>query len=153
MSVFALRAIATVRSSRAEMVDDEWGDVDCTIELAPEVPDGSIDGLTTFSHVEIIMLADRARDVPPDPWQRRPRGNPAWPEVGIFAQRNKDRPNRLLVSVAQVVSVGERSLVVRGLDALDGTPVLDIKPVFRWSGPRGEVRAPAWSDELGENYF
>jgi len=43
--------------------------------------------------------------------------------------------------------------VVRGLDALDGTPVLDIKPVFRWSGPRGEIRVPAWSDELGENYF
>ncbi len=153
MTSFALRSIATVRSSRDEMVDDDWGQVECTIELAPDVPDEAVSGLSTFSHVEIVTVADRARDVPPDPWRRRPRGNPAWPDVGIFAQRNKDRPNRILVSTAQLVAVGERSLVVRGLDALDGTPVLDIKPVFRWSGPRGEIRVPAWSDELGENYF
>jgi tRNA (Thr-GGU) A37 N-methylase len=73
--------------------------------------------------------------------------------VGIFAQRNKDRPNRLLLSIATLVEVEERSLLVRGLDAINDTPVLDIKPVFSWSGPRGELRVAKWSDELGENYF
>ena len=44
--------------------------------------------------------------------------------------------------------MGERSFTVRGLDGIDGTPVLDIKPVFRLRAPRGVLRAPLWSDEF-----
>jgi tRNA (Thr-GGU) A37 N-methylase len=150
---FSLRRVATVRASRAQLEDDGWDEVSATIELADDVPDESLLGLDEFSHVEVVLLAHRARDVPPAPWRRRPRGNPQWPEVGVFAQRNKDRPNRLLVSVAEILEVGPRSLSVRGLDAVDGTPVLDIKPVFRWSGARGALRAPVWSDEIGRGYF
>jgi tRNA (Thr-GGU) A37 N-methylase len=103
--------------------------------------------------VEIVFFADWAEDVPPAPWHRRPRGNPQWPDVGVFAQRNKDRPNRLLLSTVEIGWLSERSFSVRGLDGIDGTPVLDIKPVFRWSVPKGEVRVASWSEELGENYF
>ena len=92
--------------------------------------------------------------MPPGPWHRHPRGNADWPDVGVFAQRNKDRPNRLLLyDRRHRLDVAERSFTVRGLDGIDGTPVLDIKPVFRWSVPRGELRVPRWSEELGENYF
>ena len=73
--------------------------------------------------------------------------------MGIFAQRNKDRPNRLMLSVVALERVNKRSLVVRGLDTLNDTQVLDIKPVYSWSGPRGEFRVASWSEELGENYF
>ncbi len=148
-----MRAVAFVRNDRADMADDDWGEVASTIELADDVPDDALVGLGEFSHVLVVMFASRAQDVPPAPWRRRPRGNAAWPEVGVFAQRNKDRPNRLLVSVAALESVERRSLVVRGLDALDATPVLDIKPVFTWSGPRGAQHVPRWSEELGESYF
>lgn len=150
---FLIRPIAYVRSTRAEPTDDHWDAERSTIELTADVPAAALMGLDTFSHVEVVAVADRAEDVPPAPWVRHPRGNPAWPELGIFANRNKDRPNRLLVSVAQVAGVEGRTLHVRGLDLIDGTPVVDLKPWFRWSGPRGAVHAAPWSDELGAGYF
>lgn len=150
---FVARPIAFVRNERREVIDDDWGDVVSSIELADAVPGISLRGLEGFSHVEVVFFATRADDVPPGPWHRRPRGNEQWPDVGVFAQRNKDRPNRLMLSVATIETVEERSLVVRGLDALDATPVLDIKPVYDWSGPRGELRVAPWSTELGEHYF
>ena len=73
--------------------------------------------------------------------------------VGVFAQRNKDRPNRLLLSTVEIISVLDREIVVKGLDFIDGTPILDIKPVFTWTLPRGALRVAAWSDELGRDYF
>lgn len=148
-----MRVIAYVRNERRELVDDNWDDVLSTVELADDVPTVSLQGLEEFSHVEIIFFAQLAEDVPPGPWHRHPRGNPRWPDVGIFAQRNKDRPNRLMLSVAVVERVDARSLVVRGLDAINDTPVLDIKPVYSWSGPRGELRVASWSEDLGKDYF
>jgi tRNA (adenine37-N6)-methyltransferase len=148
-----LRVVARVRNERRELTDDNWDDYTSVIELADDVPDVALQGLEEFSHVEVIFLAELAQDVPPGPWHRRPRANPDWPDVGVFAQRNKDRPNRLLVSIAALETIETRSLVVRGLDAINDTPVLDIKPVFSWSGPRGDLRVAAWSDELGREYF
>jgi tRNA (adenine37-N6)-methyltransferase len=148
-----LRAVAHVRGGRAENRDDHWGDVVARIELVDDVPDDALIGLDAFSHVQVVALADRADDVPPAPWTRRPRGRPSWPEVGVFAQRNKDRPNRLLVSIARIERLEPRRLVVRGLDLIDATPVFDLKPVMAWGGPRGALRTPAWSDELGADYY
>jgi tRNA (Thr-GGU) A37 N-methylase len=149
----SVRAVAYIHNERSEALDDNWDDVVSTVELAADVPSEALTGLSDFSHVEIVFFADWAEDVPPAPWHRHPRGNENWPDVGVFAQRNKDRPNRILLTTVELDDVGDRFLRVRGLDGIDGTPVLDIKPVFRWSVPRGQVRAPSWSEELGENYF
>ena len=149
----SVRAVAYIRNERSEALDDNWDDVVSTVELATDVPSEALNGLDEFSHVEIVFFADWAEDVPPAPWHRHPRGNENWPDVGVFAQRNKDRPNRILLSTVAISHLAERSFQVRGLDGIDGTPVLDIKPVFRWSVPRGELRAPPWSEELGEHYF
>jgi len=148
-----LRVVARVHNERRGLTDDNWDTCTSVIELADDVPDAALRGLEEFSHVEVIFLAELAQNVPPGPWHRRPRGNPDWPDVGVFAQRNKDRPNRLLVSISAIEKVESRRVVVRGLDAIDDTPVLDIKPVFTWNGPRGELRVPVWSEELGRQYF
>ena len=71
----------------------------------------------------------------------------------MFAQRGSPRPNRLGVTAVEVVRVEGRRLHVRGLDAIDGTPVLDIKPVIRGFEPRGEIRQPAWADEIMAAYW
>ena len=84
---------------------------------------------------------------------RHPRGNKAWPRIGIFAQRGKNRPNRIGVTVCEVVAVKGRTLEVKGLDAIDGTPVLDIKPVMSGFAPRGEVREPDWAREIMAAYW
>ena len=150
---YSVRPIAYIRNERSEALDDNWDDVLSTVELASDVPSESLQGLADFSHVEIVFFADWAEDVPPSPWHRHPRGRTEWPDVGVFAQRNKDRPNRILLTTVAIDTLSARSFTARGLDGIDGTPVLDIKPVFRWSVPTGELRVATWSEELGQHYF
>ena len=140
-------------SGRAEAVDDDWGEVTSTISLRAPLDERSIAGLEAFSHVEVVFLFDR---VVPDAvclHARRPRGNPDWPEVGILAQRAKDRPNRIGLCTCELVAVEGTTIVVRGLDAIDGTPVLDVKPYLEEFAPRSPVRQPAWSHELMRTYW
>lgn len=84
---------------------------------------------------------------------RHPRGNAAWPKVGIFAQRGKDRPNRIGTTVCRVARVEGLRVYVSGLDAVDGSPVLDLKPWVLELGPRGALRQPAWMSELMRSYW
>jgi tRNA (adenine37-N6)-methyltransferase len=150
---FTVRPVAFVRSTRADARDDDWDAEHGEIELHDDVPDEALVGLDSFSHVVVVYVFHGAQDVPDVPFARHPRGNPAWPRVGIFAQRAKDRPNRLGVSTCRILEVGARSLRVAGLDAIDGTPVLDLKPHVAEFGARGETRQPAWMDELMANYY
>ena len=88
-----------------------------------------------------------------DDGARHPRNRQDWPLVGIFAQRGKNRPNRLGLTTGRIVAVDGLSVEVEGLDAIDGTPVLDIKPVMAEFLPRGAVRQPGWSRELMADYW
>ena len=151
--MITLEPIGEVRSARHEPVDDDWDSVAARIELRPDVPAESLDGIEEFSHAEIVYHFDRVADSAIERGARHPRGNRAWPRVGIFAQRAKDRPNRLGVTVVQIVKREGRVLTVRGLDAVDGTPVLDIKPVMAEFLPRGALRQPAWATELMRGYW
>jgi len=150
---WSVRAVAWVRSTRSEPLDDGWDLESSSIELDGAVPDESLSGLEEFSHVVVVYVFDRALDAPPAPFSRRPRGNPELPSVGIFAQRAKDRPNRLGVSVCRLLEVAPRALRVEGLDAIDGTPVVDLKPDVAEFGARGEHRQPGWMDQLVAGYF
>ena len=87
------------------------------------------------------------------PDSRHPRGNPAWPSVGIFAQRAKARPNRIGATIVRILGKDGGRLRVEGLDAIDGTPVLDIKPVLSEFLPSGPVRQPEWTRELMRDYW
>lgn len=151
---FAIEAVGHVRGGREEAIDDDWGPSRARIEIDParfgrEV----LFGLADFTHAEIVFVFDRVDEGKINTSARRPRNNPDWPLVGIFAQRGKARPNRLGVSVCRIVAVDGLTLDVEGLDAIDGTPVVDIKPVLRGFLPRGEVREPAWASELMEGYW
>ena len=153
MSSFEMTPIASVTNARATLADDHWGEVESELRLAETLPDECLDGLEAFSHLEILFVFDR---VGPDAivtGAEHPRENPAWPRVGIFAQRKKNRPNRIGLTTVQLLRREGRSLIVRGLDAVDGTPVLDIKPVMAEFLPRGELRQPAWSSELMAQYW
>jgi len=148
-----IKPIGHVRGGRAEAVDDDWGASRARIELADDLPSEALAGLTDFSHAEVIFVFDKVTDDQIVTGARRPRGNLDWPLVGIFAQRGKNRPNRLGVSVCTIVGVEDRNLIVEGLDAIDGTPVLDIKPVLSGFLPRGQVREPAWAAEIMKDYW
>ena len=153
MTAITLEPVGHVRGGRTEAIDDDWGKSRARIELADHIPAEALAGLTDFSHAEIIFVFDQVRDDQIVTGARRPRGNPDWPLVGIFAQRGKGRPDHLGVSVCRLVSVEGLDIAVRGLDAIDGTPVLDVKPVMREFLPRGEVVQPAWAGELMQGYW
>ncbi len=148
-----MEPIGAVRSPRVDVEDDNWGDVVSTIALRAELAAESLDGLDEFSHAEIIYVFDRVTPEKVVSEARHPRNNPAWPKVGIFAQRAKGRPNRIGTTIVRIVRRTGRTLEVVGLDAVDGTPVLDIKPVMREFLPREVVRQPVWSRELMANYW
>ena len=146
--------IGVVRGGRAEVADDEWGAVTARVELDPAViAPSATAGLDRFSHVEVVYLFDRVDPRTVQTGARHPRGNADWPEVGIFAQRAKGRPNRIGVSVCRLLAVDGLTLTVHALDAVDGSPVLDVKPYLAEFAPRGEVRQPAWSHELMSGYW
>jgi tRNA (Thr-GGU) A37 N-methylase len=84
---------------------------------------------------------------------RHPRNNHEWPRVGIFAQRGKNRPNRIGTTICRIIKVEGSTLKVQGLDAIDGSPVLDIKPWVAEFGPRGSTKQPKWISELMQDYW
>jgi tRNA (adenine37-N6)-methyltransferase len=149
-----VQPIGHVIGGRTEVEDDDWGAVTARIELDPEVVDAEATlGLNDFSHIEVVFVFDQ---VDPDGvcrGARRPRGRTDWPLVGILGQRAKDRPNRIGLTTCEVRAVGPGWIDVAGLDAVDGTPVLDVKPHMAGFAPRGEVREPAWAQELMAGYW
>jgi tRNA-Thr(GGU) m(6)t(6)A37 methyltransferase TsaA len=110
-------------------------------------------GIEEFSHLDIIFYFDKVEDRRISYEARRPRNNPAYPTVGIFAQRAKNRPNKLGLTTVQLLKREGRTLYVQGLDAIDGTPILDIKPTMREFLPSEDVRQPAWATDLMKRYW
>jgi tRNA-Thr(GGU) m(6)t(6)A37 methyltransferase TsaA len=149
-----IEPIGWVRSPRAEPIDDDWESITATVVLDPEqFSADAVTGLEEFSHVEVVYLFDRVAPEEVQSAARHPRGNLEWPKVGIFAQRAKGRPNRIGVTVCRLMAVDGLTLTVNALDAIDGSPVLDIKPYMVEFGPRGEIRQPAWSHQLMSGYW
>jgi tRNA (adenine37-N6)-methyltransferase len=145
--------IGHVRAKRTLADDDFWGGAESCITLADAFEPEALAGLEEFSHAEILFLFDRVAPSEVVRGARHPRGNPDWPRVGIFAQRAKSRPNRLGSTICRILRCEGRRLFVAELDAIDGTPVIDIKPVMREFLPREDVRQPAWSVELMREYW
>lgn len=148
-----LTPIAFVRDARSDVEDDYWGGAVSRLVLTDAVEESALDGIEQFSHVEVLFVFDRVPDAKIVRGARHPRNNTAWPVTGILAQRAKNRVNRLGSTICRVARREGRTLFVRELDAVEGTPVVDIKPVMREFLPREEVRQPAWASELMSDYW
>ncbi len=146
--------IGTVRSTRKKIEDDHWDQEDVFVELdASQFSPEALSGISDFSHVEILFHMDQVDPSKVEKTARHPRGNTDWPKVGIFAQRGKNRPNQIGATVCRVLTVEGGRLHLEGLDAVDGSPVLDIKPWVQEFAPRGEISQPQWITELMRNYW
>ena len=149
-----VRPIGRVVGGRDEAVDDRWDAVASTIELDPEqLEPGPPTAWPTSPTSRWCSASTASTRTPCAGAPATHGGGRDWPSVGILAQRAKDRPNRIGVTVCRVVGVGPHAIEVTGLDAVDGTPVLDVKPYLAEFGPRGELRQPAWSTELMAEYW
>jgi tRNA-Thr(GGU) m(6)t(6)A37 methyltransferase TsaA len=147
-----LDPIATVRSPIVDGVDENWGAVVAEIHLTETLADG-LRGIEAFSHVIIVFLMHQSSFDPTAHLVRRPRGRADMPPVGIFAQRAKHRPNPIGITAVELVGVTGAILRVRGLDAIDGTPVLDIKPYVPAFDRVADAGVPAWIEHLMQGYF
>ena len=152
--LLTLTPVGVVRGGREVAEDDQWGGVEAVIEMdATRFDPGAVAGLEEFSHLEVVYVFHLVGEDTVNVGARRPRGNQQWPEVGIFAQRAKARPNRLGVSRCRLLRVDGLRLTVADLDAIDGTPVLDVKPWMEEFAPREPTRQPQWSRELMRDYY
>jgi tRNA-Thr(GGU) m(6)t(6)A37 methyltransferase TsaA len=147
-----LKPIATVRNLRPAPTDDFWGAVVSEIELAEGIPTEVFEHISDFSHLEIIYYFDKVADNS-IVFSGHPRGNPQYPNVGIFGQRKKDRPNKIGLCTVELLEHSGRCIKVKHLDAINGTPVLDIKPVFKEFQPKTEIKQPAWVPDLMKEYW
>ena len=154
MKKIELSPIGVVHCDRREATDDHWDRVTSVIELDGQVfgPD-CLSGLSDFSHCEVIYFFHLVNLEKIEKGARHPRGNNAWPKVGIFSQRAKDRPNLIGSTICRILRVDGLKIEVHGLDAIEGTPVLDIKPFMKEFGPRGELNQPKWANELMREYW
>ncbi len=147
-----LNSIGKVRNDIADQKDNKWGADVSNIFINEELQAGLV-GLSDFSHLIVVYYLDKACFNSELHLVRRPQGRDDMPMVGIFSQRAKDRPNPIGITAVEIISVDGNVITVRGLDAIDNTPVLDIKPYYPMYDCRNNAIVPKWVKNLMETYF
>ncbi|MBL7128880.1 MAG: SAM-dependent methyltransferase [Ignavibacteria bacterium] len=149
-----IKPIAYVSNQIKKRKDDNWKNVVSIIKLNKDIPTSSISGLEKFSHLEVVFYFNKVRNSDINFGLRHPRNNTNYPKTGIFSQRASKRPNLIGVTIVKLLDIGNRNITVKGLDAIDGTPVIDLKPVMKEFLPlRKEIRQPLWAKELMKQYW
>ena len=151
MEEIIMHPIGFVKNEVSSRKDVSWGEDTSVIQLKDEYASG-LAGLEDFSHAVILFYLDQAKYERERHLQRRPQNREDMPLVGIFSQRGKDRPNQIGMTSVRILSVSENALTVQGLDAIDGTPILDIKPYYPVYD-RKDAEVPEWVGRLMEHYF
>jgi tRNA (adenine37-N6)-methyltransferase len=144
--------IGIVKSPVKEGVDTDWGKVISEIHIDSKFADG-LRGIDSFSHIIVVFEIHKSTWTPASDLVRRPQGRTDMPLIGIFAQRAKHRPNPIGITSVRLLGLKGNILVVQGLDAIDETPVLDIKPYFPQFDRVAEPQTPEWVDRLMTDYF
>ncbi len=110
--------------------------------------EGILAGIDGYSHLVVLYWAHKIPEKNRSIKQVHPKGRKELPKVGIFSTFSPARPNPLLMTVVELKGVKDNILEVTGLDAVDGSPVLDIKPFVREFYPQETTRIPAWMDGI-----
>jgi tRNA-Thr(GGU) m(6)t(6)A37 methyltransferase TsaA len=156
MTEIKLTPIGYVKNDRLEITDDFWGNVISEIKLNIDLFDQSaLVNIDMFSHVHVIFYFDRVSDEKIRKGARHPRNNQNHPSMGIFAQRTKNRLNKIGLTRCKIIRLEGESLFVQGLDAINNSPVLDIKPVMYEFDfiKRSSIIQPSWVSEIMKDYF
>ena len=153
MSIFEVTPVGIVRNDRTDVQNtDNWGAVRSTIVVDERFGEACLQGLEGFSHVEVLFVFDQLAELDDYREPRAYRGRADLPPVGIFAGRGPRRPNRIGVTCCVIESVRGRELTVVGLDAVSGTPVVDLKPAMVEFQPVN-VTQPDWVSDMMSEYF
>ncbi|MBU2896162.1 TrmO family methyltransferase domain-containing protein [Vibrio hepatarius] len=152
--MISIKPIAIVKNNIDSPQDDNWGSVISNIVLENEIPLETLIGLNSFSHVTIVFYMHKVIDEKICLGARHPRNNSNIDPVGILSQRGKNRINKIGVTDCSIVDVSGNTLRVKGLDAINGSLVVDIKPVFKqFLVDKEKVIQPIWVDKVMSDYF
>jgi tRNA (adenine37-N6)-methyltransferase len=135
---------------RTDSAGDEVKDKRRTAEIIvnPELAP-ALDGITDYSHLYILFWMHEIPEEKRTLLKVHPRGRLDLPLLGAFATRTNLRPNPIGLTVVELANVAGNVLTVRGLDAFNGTPVLDIKPYDNWDIAK-DIKVPRWWNKLEE---
>jgi tRNA-Thr(GGU) m(6)t(6)A37 methyltransferase TsaA len=142
----SIRPIGVVRNNVREPRPDGWTAVRSDVIIRDDLID-ALDGIDGYSHIIVVFAFDRV----PEQAQRprvQPRGDARIPEQGVLATRSQLRPSPIGVAVVPLLRRRRNILRVQGLDAIDGTPVLDIKPYFPNYDAVPDAGVPEWARAL-----
>lgn len=141
------KPIGRVQNGITEKMRHGWSRVESSITIEPAYAE-SLDGIEDFSH--IIVLYWLHESIGKVPLKVHPQGRADLPLTGVFATRSPFRPNAIGLTIVKLLERKRNVLKVAGLDAIDGTPVLDIKPYLpKDSIP--EARYPDWVSKLDQS--
>jgi len=129
--------------------DVKWENITSKVVIAPQLVE-VLDGIDGFSHILIIFYLHKMDEDRRSLLKVHPENREELPPVGVFATRSPSRPNPIGVTVVKLLERQENVLKVLGLDAYDGTPVLDIKPYLRRGDLIEEATMPDWLLRLWE---
>lgn len=107
----------------------------------------ALEGIEDFSHVFVLFSMHKVSRKEKQPLKVHPRGRLDLPLLGVFATRTAFRPNPIGLTLVELLERKGNILVVKGLDAFDGTPVLDLKP-FNSRDMASNARFPEWHKKL-----
>jgi tRNA-Thr(GGU) m(6)t(6)A37 methyltransferase TsaA len=145
--VLALRPIGRVVRGRPRPDrGGAWEEGIAEIEIEPDWS-GALDGIEGFSHIWVVWWLDRFQE-PPDTLRVHPERRQDLPLVGIFATRSPHRPNPIAMTAVRLLEHDGARLRVQGLDAYEGTCVIDIKPYLRRGDLIAEATMPHWLERL-----
>jgi tRNA-Thr(GGU) m(6)t(6)A37 methyltransferase TsaA len=137
-----LKAIGIVRNEIKEPTHRDSSDIVSEIIIDGRLNE-ALDDLDQFSHIIVLFWMHRSRR--PSPMKVHPRGNLERALMGVLATRSPSRPNPIGKATVKLLERNGNILKVRGLDAIDGTPVLDIKPYIPgYDSVDDDCRAPSW---------
>lgn len=147
-----LKSIGIVHNSIENKKDISWGNDVSKIIIDEQFEQGLI-GLSDFSHIMVVYYLDKANFNIEKHLVRKPQGREDMPMVGILSQRAKDRPNPIGITSVELIEVNKNVILVKGLDAIDNTPILDIKPYYPMYDCKNNAVVPKWVESLMEHYF
>lgn len=147
LKTITLKPIGKVKNSVRKMRREGWKSVVSEIILEPKYEE-ALEGVEEYSHLLILFWLSRLRKPARELKKIHPKSRQDLPLVGIFSTRTQYRPNPIGLTQVKLVRRKKNILRVQGLDAVDGTPVLDIKPLSPRDECPSKVRVPAWYHRL-----
>lgn len=147
MKKISLRIIGKVRNSVRKMKREGWESVVSDVIIDPKLEE-ALEGVEDYSHLLVLFWLSRVQKGRRNLKKIHPKSREDLPLVGIFATRTQYRPNPIGLTLVKLIWRKKNILRVRGLDAVNSTPVIDIKPISPLQEFLKDTEVPKWYDQL-----